>query len=103
MAGRPRTIRLSEVVGSKIVTPDGRKVGRVADLRVTPGPTYRVTALEIGTPGWLDRLGIAQVFKMGKKFKQKPHLVPWDAVAELDDGRLILKPGRAGDVRPDEP
>ena len=78
------------------------RVGRVADVRLTPEPPYRVTDLEIGTPGWLDRLGIAQVFRIGKRFKRRPHRVPWDAVADLDDGRLILKPGREGDVRPDE-
>lgn len=94
MNASPRTIRIAELVGSTVVTADGDRVGRVADLATTRQPPHRVTELVLGPAGWLERLGIARVFGAGPRAARKPYRIPWDAVAAFDGRTVTLKPGR---------
>jgi hypothetical protein len=94
MSDRPRTIRIGDLIGSAVVTADGEHVGRVEDIAVTRGPRFEVTALDLGTAGWLDRMGIDRVFGLGRHRQRKPHRIPWSNVAAFDGSTVTLKPSR---------
>jgi hypothetical protein len=72
-----------------VVTEDGRRLGRVFEIR-SPGraetePTYierPVESLLCGRRGWLERLGWVQ---------RAPRAIPWSAVIGMRDGALLVK------------
>lgn len=97
MTARPATIYIADLVGSKIVTAEGRTIGRVIDLRVTPGPEYRVIALECGLSGWLHRLHVLRRVAMLLPRQGEPRVIPWEDVARYDRYVVALKPGREPD------
>jgi sporulation protein YlmC with PRC-barrel domain len=95
MQARVRTVRVADLLGSKIVTADGRKVGHVVDIRVTRGPRYRVTALEFGAAGLLDRLHVLGALWTPGGGKSRPRAIPWEDIARYDGSTFTLKAGRA--------
>ena len=103
MTARPRTIRIADLIGSTVVTAEGDRVGRVADILVTRRSPHRVAELDLGTAGWSERLGIDHVFGLGREAVRAPHRIPWDAVAAFDGRTVTLKPGRGGSVRQGSP
>jgi sporulation protein YlmC with PRC-barrel domain len=100
MSGPSRTVRIADLIGSTVVTVTGERVGRVADIAVMPGPRYAVTELDLGTAGWMERMGIARVFGFGLRTRREPHRVPWSDVADFDGRTVTLKPGRGNDRQP---
>jgi ribosomal 30S subunit maturation factor RimM len=51
MTDLPRTLRIADLIGSSVVTADGGRVGRVADVVATRQSPHRVTELDLGTAG----------------------------------------------------
>lgn len=92
MSETPRTIRIGDLIGSTVVTADGQRVGRVADIAVTPRAPYAVTELDLGAAGWLERMGIARLFGVGPHDGREAHRVPWAEVAAFDGRTVTLKP-----------
>jgi sporulation protein YlmC with PRC-barrel domain len=86
------------LVGSRVVTADGTTLGKVAEVRATRRFPHRVTELDVGPAGWLERLNVAAVFGGGSR--RQPHRVAWDAVDRVEDGTVVLKPGRTAEVAP---
>jgi len=89
--GAARRIRIGDLVGSRVVTATGKTLGRVAEVRATRQPPHRVTALELGPYGWLDRLHVSAFGLIGRS--GEPHGIPWDAVDRFEHGTIVLKPG----------
>jgi hypothetical protein len=94
---------LSELVGQRVVTTDGDELGRVHDVvLVQDGPMgahgragLRLHALAVGTRSFGSRLGYAQGTVRGPwllrvLFRRPPRLVPWAAVVDRDDERLLV-------------
>ena len=73
---RPRTLSIADVLGSRILSADGRRIGHVVDLRVDP-QTYAVSDLLVGHMAWLRRLRVY-------RGTHKPHAIPWSAVKSFD-------------------
>lgn len=94
MTARPTTICIADLVGSKIVTAEGKTIGRVIELRVTPGPEYRVTAIECGLGGWLHRLHVLRRVAVLLPRQGAPRVIPWEDVARYERFVVTLKPGR---------
>jgi sporulation protein YlmC with PRC-barrel domain len=90
---RPATLHMGDVLDSKIITAEGKKLGHVADVELTAGPEFRVTKLLYGELGWLHRLYILNLFIDRKSLQRKPESVPWDAVDRIERSKVILKPG----------
>ncbi|MDQ3856766.1 MAG: PRC-barrel domain-containing protein [Chloroflexota bacterium] len=94
MPASPRNLRLEDLIQSKVVTSEGKKLGSVVDVLVTRGPEYRVEALVLGLGGWLDRLHILRPLASHLRGNDQPRRVPWDAVQDFRHFTLTLKPGR---------
>jgi sporulation protein YlmC with PRC-barrel domain len=91
----PGTIRVSELLRSRLVTSSGADLGRIWDVRAerqTKIPdehvneAWRVTGLITGRRGWRARIGVSGEGDPaeGETF------VPWDAVQELASGFLTV-------------
>jgi poly(hydroxyalkanoate) depolymerase family esterase len=88
------TLTIEDLVGSKVVTAEGKQVGRVIEVQVTPGPEYRVIALEVGLSAWLARLHLLGRLGALRGTDIKPRTVSWDDVDRYERFTVILKPGR---------
>jgi sporulation protein YlmC with PRC-barrel domain len=81
-------MKLSELLGTEVVSQDGRHLGRVVELRCAGEPEHGdsresrlVTELIYGKAGWLERLGFKAVEEC---------LVPWRAVKAIEERRIIV-------------
>src|SRR5918911_239643 len=88
------TLTIEDLVGSKVVTAEGKQVGRVIEVQVTPGPEYRVIALEVGLSAWLARLHLLGRLGALRGTDIKPRTVSWDDVDRYERFTVTLKPGR---------
>src|SRR4051812_19178336 len=87
------TLTIEDLVGSRVVTAEGKQVGRVIEVQATPGPEYRVTGLDVGLSAWLDRLHLlGRLVARGTDIK--PRTASWDDVDRYERFTVILKPGR---------
>ena len=89
------TIRVSELLRSRLVTGSGRDLGRIWDVRVerqTQVPdeqvneAWRVTGLIAGRGGWRERVGVWPE----RDPAQAEGFTPWDSVLELGDGTVTV-------------
>jgi sporulation protein YlmC with PRC-barrel domain len=99
-------VRLSELLGSGVVTEDGRELGIVHDVvAVQDGPVtgvfgaaLRVDALVVGAHGLWVRLGLADTRAGGPgvpylrrpRRKAATHEIPWSAVRSLAPERIVV-------------
>ena len=79
-------------MGREIVTDQGRRLGDCHDLRgELTSSSLRVTALVVGTRGWLEHYGIgAQATASPQRVKHKD-TIPWDAVLRIEGDRIIVR------------
>ena len=89
----PSTMYIEDLIGSEIVTAEGKHLGHVVDVQVTGGPIYEVTALIFGEVAWLYRYHVLQPFARAFGLHLKPHTVLWDSVERCEHHRVMLKPG----------
>jgi hypothetical protein len=82
------TLKLSDFELLEVVTEDGRRLGRVFDLRVHGRPTtqwkppeMRIDAVVYGTLGFLERVGVR---------KASSQTIGWDQVVALRPGKIIV-------------
>ncbi len=89
------TIRVSELLRSRLVTGSGRDLGRIWDVRVerqTQVPdervneVWRVTGLIAGRGEWRERVGVWPE----RDPAQAEGFTPWDSVLELGDGTVTV-------------
>lgn len=114
-------MRLSELLGRRVIDGEGRDVGRVHDVRLCgPGvgtievavgsPAFRVQGLIVGSGGLVDRLGFdragvsapALVRVIATALLRRSVFVPWDRVAHLGDDRIDIT-GSGRDLEPAPP
>ena len=98
----PRRISLADLVGSKIVTAEGKYVGHVVDAHLVPNRSYRVTELVYGTRAWLARLDVLGVLAglvRPTTERHAPHAIPWEAVDRYERFVVYLKPGYEPDAK----
>jgi sporulation protein YlmC with PRC-barrel domain len=105
-------MRLSDLVGSAVVTDGGKRLGRVRDVRLVRdgrtlsgfGPAYRVHELVVGKGSLGARLGLEREHVRGPWIlvvlfgRHRPRLVPWSAVISVGEGRVRIR--AAADDRP---
>src|SRR5947207_2526778 len=89
----PKSLFLEDLLGSKIVTAEGKTIGHVVDIRITHGREYIVTALVFGQHGWLYRWHV--LHSLAEKFglRIEPNTIPWDVVERFECCTVTLKPG----------
>ena len=83
---------LTSLMGREIVTDKGRRLGDCHDLRAElTSSSLRVTALVVGTRGWLEHYGIGvQASASPQRVKDKD-TVPWTAVLRIDGDRIVVR------------
>jgi sporulation protein YlmC with PRC-barrel domain len=75
---------LSSLIGRRVVTVSGEKLGRVHDLAAdATGAVFEVTALCVGATGYLDRLGIG--------FGHRPNEIPWSSIVRIDGDQVVVR------------
>lgn len=84
-------VRVEELFGSKIVTPDGKRVGHVFDLQVTHGPEYEVVSIVYGRFGLLYRMHVLHPFAHMLHLHGEPETVSWSQVASFEHRTVTLK------------
>ncbi len=94
MTAHARTIFIEDLLSSRIVTAEGKKVGRVVDLELARGRGYMVSAIQTGTFGWLDRLHVIGPATRFIRRAPRPKSIPWDEVEKFEGFVVTLKPGR---------
>ena len=78
----------SSFLGRKVETVSGRSFGSCHDLRALLGsgnPT--VSALVVG------RRGLREHFGIGSARRNRPNMVPWDAVVRIEGDRIVVRDG----------
>jgi hypothetical protein len=82
------TLKLSDFELLEVVTEDGRRLGRVFDLRVHGRPTTKwkppemaIDAVVYGTLGFLERVGVR---------KASSQTIGWDQVVALRPGEIVV-------------
>jgi len=96
-------MRLTELLGLRVVTTSGRVLGTVHDaLLVQDGPprgslqaSFRLHAVAVGRRSFGTRLGfvsghVATPRFLNRLLGQQLTLVPWDAIVERDAERLLV-------------
>lgn len=83
---------VSDLLNSKIVAPDGKVLGHVADIQLTHGPEYRVIGLIYGIRGELFRLHVLNPFGQGSDQDFQPHVIPWSSIESFAQSVVKLKP-----------
>lgn len=96
MSETKSTFFIGDILGSKIVTAEGKKVGHVADLQLTKGPEYAVTALFYGGRGLLHRWYVLTPFVQMFGLRLKEDTIPWEVVERIEHKLIRLKPGWQG-------
>jgi hypothetical protein len=111
-------MRLSELLGRRVIDGSGRDLGRVHDVRLRgPGvasvqtalgsPAFRIDGLIIGTGGLADRLGFdragvrapALVRVVALALLRHPVYIPWSRVTRLAQGQVEIS-GTGNDLEP---
>lgn len=84
-------IRASDMIGCKVRTASGAKLGRVHDLRAHhTNDGWALVALVVGAGGLRNRLAGGDG---GSEATRSGDLIAWDAVLELGDGIVTVRDG----------
>jgi sporulation protein YlmC with PRC-barrel domain len=83
---------LSSLRKRKIVTEDGRSIGRCHDLRAELSASgLRVTALVVGRRGLLEHFGVAAQASASPAPVRDIDTIAWAAVVRIEAGRIIVR------------
>ncbi len=104
-------MRLSDLLGREVVTTDGEVLGKVheallvQDGRLLSGSAaaFRLHGLAVGTRAFGAALGYLQGTVQGpgllrRLFSRQPRIVPWAAIVDLDDERIVVDAARLADA-----
>jgi sporulation protein YlmC with PRC-barrel domain len=92
-----RVVKLSHLLGARVVDQGGADLGRVYDVRVRqvtagePGrpPDYEVEGLLVGARGLVARIGLIGSRRSSDAQPVDP--VPWSDVVALESGRVVVR------------
>jgi sporulation protein YlmC with PRC-barrel domain len=90
-------IKVQLLLGKKVRDIDGRKVGRIEEIRVERRETaLLVEAYLIGVSGLIDRLSARTLVRPIQRFLGSRHIysvyeVPWQEMDVTDPNRPVLK------------
>ncbi|GLV56813.1 hypothetical protein KDH_36520 [Dictyobacter sp. S3.2.2.5] len=91
MKRAPAKMFISDLLGCKIVTAQGKVLGHVLDLMLTAAPEYRVRALMYGRSGLFHRLSVLSPFRKMAGVNPPCDTIPWHAVDSLEGSLIRLK------------
>jgi hypothetical protein len=80
------------LIGAKVVDADGKILGHVIDMEVDPTRGFRVSGVELGRHGWIDRMRALRPLAHDRLSKP-PRIVVWTDIEKYENGKLRCKPG----------
>ena len=107
-----RRFHLDLLVGRRVYDSEGRKLGRVDEIRlVRESNRYEVEGLLIGVNGLAERLGVARLLEQIEKrfdfrtWRTEDHIIYWEQIDSLDEKavRLTVPRSEVHTISPDEP
>jgi sporulation protein YlmC with PRC-barrel domain len=82
----------SSLKNRKVVTEEGRKLGRCHDLRgELTSSSLRVTALVVGRQGFLEHFGVGAQASATPARLRDVDTVPWAAIIRIEADRLVVR------------
>jgi sporulation protein YlmC with PRC-barrel domain len=88
----------SSLKNLKVVTEDGRKLGRCHDLRgELTSSSLRVTALVVGRQGFLEHFGVGAQASASPARVRDVDTVPWAAIVRMEGDRIVVRDDAAPD------
>ena len=84
---------ISKLLGHRIVTAEGKHVGRVADIVLTEEAPYKVRGFLYGESGWEHRLHLLNPFRRVDHAQAKPDMLSWEHVERIERSTIVLKQG----------
>jgi sporulation protein YlmC with PRC-barrel domain len=85
-------VTVSALLGLRVATESGDRLGRVHDVRAELTPrTLKVTGLVVGRIGFLERLGLGAPGS-GSCVRGRD-VVPWSAVIRADRRGVVVRDG----------
>jgi hypothetical protein len=91
-------IRVSELLGCRLVTESGEKLGHVFDVRVTRDPRssgdradqkWKLDALMFGSRGVIHRFGMLAIKRLISS--ERGGAVPWSDVVTVEPGEITVR------------
>jgi sporulation protein YlmC with PRC-barrel domain len=87
-------MRLSDLLGVRVQTESGERLGRVHDVRgELTQRTLWITGLVVGRAGVLERLGVGAPRSAARI--RSHDVVPWSAVIRADRRGVVVRDGTA--------
>lgn len=83
-------IRLADVIGCKVIDAGGQTIGHVVDVVLDKQNGFCITAIQVGSIGWVDRLNIVGTIRRRRDVKGVPQ-IGWGEIASFALDRIILK------------
>jgi sporulation protein YlmC with PRC-barrel domain len=83
---------LSSIHKRKIVTEDGRKVGRCYDIRAElTQSSLHITGLVVGRRGRLEHFGVRGQAGATPQRVRDSDVIPWDAVVRFERDTIVVR------------
>jgi sporulation protein YlmC with PRC-barrel domain len=83
---------LSSIHKRKIVTEDGRQLGRCYDLRAELTQSgLRITGLVVGRYGRLEHFGVRGQAGATSQRVRDSDVIPWDAVVRFETDSIVVR------------
>jgi sporulation protein YlmC with PRC-barrel domain len=83
---------LSSIHKRKVVTEDGRKLGRCYDVRAELTQTsLRITGLVVGRYGWLEHFGVRGQAGATSERVRDGDVIPWDAIVRFEADSIVVR------------
>jgi len=79
------------LIGATVVDADGKAIGHVIDMELDPR-NFRVSGVELGRHGWVDRLRALRPLAH-ERLSKPPRVIAWSDIDHYADGKLLCKPG----------
>jgi sporulation protein YlmC with PRC-barrel domain len=85
-------MKLSDLLGARVHTESGERLGRVHDVRAElTSSSVRITGLVVGGFGVLERLGLGAPESQYRV--RGDDVVPWSAVVRADRRGIVVRDG----------
>ena len=89
---------LSSLRGRKIVTENGRELGRCHDVRAELGASrLRVTGLVLGRKGRLEHFGIGAEASASPEHVRDSDLIAWKDIVGFEADRILVRDSAVDD------
>ena len=88
--------RASDLIGSRVETATGDRLGRVVDLVVGAKAPWAVTHLLVGPSTFVGRFSVLRHAARPLGGFGAHDAIPWSAVERLDGRRIVVRPPDVG-------